>query len=368
MARIYDCHLTQTQRPPSRASEGVKLVALRDRRTGRRYELSSNNRQFVLGTAEGCDIVITDPYASAKHCSIERLDAKSSWFLRDHSKNGTCINGTRVRVAELKAGGRLSIGDTCLDILTEETGTQEARLRLVGDARNFVAQIQDLGPTVAEGFDQLLLWLEEGPIGYDRQQLDQLFDSAMEALSGAAGSIASQLGTIAVAVVEGFTALALALVLLFFFVKDGEQLVAWFLKMTPTAHRDDVRAAGQRGWVALSGFVRGTSLVALIDAVGIGLGLLILGVPLVLPLSVLVFFGRLSALGGHRCSPVRGRCPVDVRSVPWPDATPADSRWWGAEAPRRVRVAPMRGRRGVQQSDRPGAPWRSWARSALGVQ
>jgi len=155
----------------------------------------------------------------------------------------------------------------------------------------FVAQVQDLGPTVAEGFDQLLLWLEEGPIGYDREQLDELLATAMEALSGAAGSIASQLGTVAVAVVEGFTALALALVLLFFFVKDGEQLVSWFLKMTPAAHRDDVRASGQRGWVALSGFVRGTSLVALIDAVGIGIGLLILDVPLVLPLSVLIFFG-----------------------------------------------------------------------------
>lgn len=155
----------------------------------------------------------------------------------------------------------------------------------------FVAQVQDLGPTVAEGFDQLLVWLEEGPIGYDRQQLEELVDTAMGALSGAAGTIASQLGTLAVAVVEGFTALALALVLLFFFVKDGDQLVAWFLKMTPAAHRDDVRASGQRGWVALSGFVRGTSLVALIDAVGIGIGLLILDVPLVLPLSVLVFFG-----------------------------------------------------------------------------
>ena len=155
----------------------------------------------------------------------------------------------------------------------------------------FVSQIQELGPTVAEGFNQLLLWLEEGPIGYDREQLDELLATAVDAISGAAGTIAAQIGTLAVAVVEGFTALALALVLLFFFVKDGEQLVAWFLKMSPAAHRDDIRAAGQRGWVALSGFVRGTSLVALIDAVGIGIGLLILDVPLVLPLSVLVFFG-----------------------------------------------------------------------------
>ncbi len=155
----------------------------------------------------------------------------------------------------------------------------------------FVNQIQELGPTVAEGFDQLLLWLEEGPIGYDREQLDELLATAMDSLEGAAGAIATQIGTLALAVAEGVTALVLALVLLFFFVKDGEQIVNWFQKLTPSQHRSDIQAAGQRGWVALSGFVRGTSAVALIDAIGIGVGLLILDVPLVLPLAVLVFFG-----------------------------------------------------------------------------
>ena len=168
-------------------------------------------------------------------------------------------------------------------------GTVFGLLGLLAPA--FVRQIQELGPTVAQGFNELLIWLEEGPIGYDREQLDELLATWMDSLSGAAGAIAAQIGTVAVALVEGFTALALALVLLFFFVKDGEQLVGWFQRLTPPVHRDDVRAASQRGWVALSGFVRGTSLVALIDAIGIGVGLLILDVPLVLPLSVLVFFG-----------------------------------------------------------------------------
>ncbi len=155
----------------------------------------------------------------------------------------------------------------------------------------FVSQIQQLGPTVGQGFNRLLVWLEEGPIGYDRAQLDALLDTAMSSLEGAAGTIATQIGSLALALAEGVTALVLALVLLFFFVKDGEQLVSWFQKLTPEVHRDDVRAAGQRGWVALSGFVRGTSAVALIDAIGIGLGLLLLDVTLVLPLAVLVFFG-----------------------------------------------------------------------------
>jgi predicted PurR-regulated permease PerM len=155
----------------------------------------------------------------------------------------------------------------------------------------FVTQIQELQPTVLDAVDQVLTWLEEGPIGYDRSQIEALFSDAMASLEGAAGTIAASVGSIAVAVVEGVTALILAVVLLFFFVKDGEQIVDWFQSRVPIQHRDDVRAAGARGWVALSGFVRGTAAVALIDAIGIGVGLAIVGVPLVLPLAVLVFFG-----------------------------------------------------------------------------
>ncbi len=156
---------------------------------------------------------------------------------------------------------------------------------------SFITQLQDLGPTIQEGFDHLLVWLEEGPLGYDRQQLEELFRTAMDSLEGATGSIATQIGSVAVAIVEAFTALALAIVLLFFFVKDGEQIVRWLIRRVPERHHNDVRAASARAWVALSGFVRGTAAVALIDALGIGIGLVLLDVPLVLPLSVLVFFG-----------------------------------------------------------------------------
>jgi putative heme transporter len=155
----------------------------------------------------------------------------------------------------------------------------------------FFTQLQELGPTVVDGIDFVLTWLEEGPIGYDRDQVEQLFRQVMDSLEGSAGTIAASVGSIALAVVEGITALILAVVLLFFFVKDGAQIVDWFIARTPDTQRDTVRAAGARGWVALSGFVRGTAAVALIDAVGIGLGLIIVGVDLWLPLTVLVFFG-----------------------------------------------------------------------------
>jgi len=155
----------------------------------------------------------------------------------------------------------------------------------------FVTQIQELIATVSEGAESVLIWLEEGPIGYNRDQVQELIEQGLATLESSAGDIAVSLGTIAVAVAQGLTALVLALVLLFFFVKDGEQIVSWFISRSPELHRNTIRACGARGWVALSGFVRGTAAVALIDAVGIGIGLYIVDVPLVIPLAVLVFFG-----------------------------------------------------------------------------
>jgi AI-2E family transporter len=49
-----------------------------------------------------------------------------------------------------------------------------------------------------------------------------------------------------------------------------------------------VTLAGRRGFAALVSYVRATAAVALVDAIGIGIGLAIIGVPLVIPLSALV--------------------------------------------------------------------------------
>jgi putative heme transporter len=157
-------------------------------------------------------------------------------------------------------------------------------------APTFIEQAQELGPTIQTATTDVLIWLED-TFGYNRAQLEAFARDTFATVEGFTSTIVSQIGSIAVAVGEALTALSLAAVLLFFFIKDGGEIIDWFLRLTPAQHRDDVRAVGARSWVALSGFVRGTAAVALIDAVGIGIGLAVVGVPLVLPLSLLVFFG-----------------------------------------------------------------------------
>ncbi|MEX2328089.1 MAG: AI-2E family transporter [Nitriliruptoraceae bacterium] len=155
---------------------------------------------------------------------------------------------------------------------------------------SFVREVQQLGPTIGEAFDTLLLFLEEN-FGWNRDEIMQMAEEGLAQLSEQSGQLATQVWSGASIAVELITALLLAIVMLFFFVKDGRQIVDWIIARTPSPYEETVRAVGRRSWTALSGFVRGTAIVATADAVGIGIGLAIVGLPLVLPIAVLVFFG-----------------------------------------------------------------------------
>jgi putative heme transporter len=170
-------------------------------------------------------------------------------------------------------------------------GTALAIAGLAALVPAFLEQVRELGPTVQEAGSDLLDWLENGPLGLDRDQLAGFGRELTTGLQDQGGAVARGALSLVASVVEGLTALILALILLFFFVKDGEHMWAWVVARAPEVHRHTVIAAGERSWEALAGYVRGTALVAMIDAVGIGIGLAIVGVPLVMPLAVLVFIG-----------------------------------------------------------------------------
>ena len=154
-------------------------------------------------------------------------------------------------------------------------------------APSFVRQARDLRPTIEEGIDEFFVWLEEGPVGLSRADVDELIANIGERTDGI-GEMATSL---VIAVGSILAALVLTLVLLFFIVKDGPQIVDWVSRRCPAQYRDPLSAVAARTWRSLGGFMRGTATVALIDAIGIAIGLAIIGVPLVLPLAFLVFLG-----------------------------------------------------------------------------
>ncbi|WP_253868043.1 AI-2E family transporter [Promicromonospora umidemergens] len=102
-----------------------------------------------------------------------------------------------------------------------------------------------------------------------------------------AGTAAESAGSIA----EGATAVVLAIFCTVFFLTQGSRMWQWVLSMVPTDRHDRWQTAATAGWTAFSGFTRGMFFVALADGAMAGIFLSVVGVPLALPLSVVVFLG-----------------------------------------------------------------------------
>lgn len=157
-------------------------------------------------------------------------------------------------------------------------------------------ELGQLGERVREGFGEVGSTLES--VGVTEEEIDRTIDDAADTLHENSGVIGRGVVTGALFVVELIIGLLLALVLLFFFLKDGERIWGWVMGLLPARHRDDVHEVGRRAWYTLGHYLRGVAFVATFDAVAIGIGLAILGVPLVLPLAVLTFFSAFFPLVG----------------------------------------------------------------------
>ncbi len=81
----------------------------------------------------------------------------------------------------------------------------------------------------------------------------------------------------------------LAVFLLFFFLRDGEQMWSWMMHRMPASRAGRIDRAGRSGWQTLMSYTHGTAAVAAVDAIGIGAALFILQVPLALSLALLTF-------------------------------------------------------------------------------
>ncbi|SCG58538.1 AI-2E family transporter [Micromonospora humi] len=119
------------------------------------------------------------------------------------------------------------------------------------------------------------------------QQLDKLVEQIRQGVS--AGAPDPVAGARKAAEVAG--ALLLGLVLLFFLLKDGRSMWHWVLRRLTGPRREVTAAAGRAGWRTLGAYSRGTMIIAAIDAIGIGLALVVLRVPLALPLALITFLG-----------------------------------------------------------------------------
>ncbi|KUN24229.1 hypothetical protein AQJ23_21895 [Streptomyces antibioticus] len=194
---------------------------------------------------------------------------------------GTALLGPLHRwLIKVGVGRSLAAGLTCVAVVGVVGGAVYivvAALIETGD--QIVASLKDAARGITDRF------------GAAGTSLDDLASNAKDLLGKFGGTAAS--GVISgVSVVGEVIAMAvLALFLVFFFLRDSHRAVGTLRSMTPAASRDLVEALARRAFGAVEGFMRGTTIIALIDAVCIGVGLLVLDVPGAVGLAALVFVG-----------------------------------------------------------------------------
>ncbi|WP_212817686.1 AI-2E family transporter [Polymorphospora rubra] len=160
---------------------------------------------------------------------------------------------------------------------------------VVGIAVPVAAQSGELVDGVVSGIQQLREWAAGPPLNIGDDQVSQAFDAAAAGIQNSVGSVINVTLTGVGTVVNGVVTTVLAIFLMFFFLKDGPRFLPWLTRQLPGRLAVDIPTVAARSWDTLGAFVRSQALVGLLDAVFIGLGLWIVGVPLVLPLAVLTF-------------------------------------------------------------------------------
>ncbi|HEY0637259.1 MAG TPA: AI-2E family transporter [Pseudonocardiaceae bacterium] len=155
--------------------------------------------------------------------------------------------------------------------------------------RAFIAGLPDLRREVGESINTIRDWLTGPPLNLSVADLNGVLDSITEAVTENQEQITSGALTTVTGVGHFVTGALLALFTLIFFLYDGKAIWKFLVRIVPRMHRDRADLAGQRSFASLVAYVRASVLVAVVDAVGIGVGLWILQVPLFVPLAALVF-------------------------------------------------------------------------------
>jgi len=152
---------------------------------------------------------------------------------------------------------------------------------------------RSIGDELASGtewdavYDEVRTWLETGPAGLSPAEIDSAEQSIEDSVVGGLQSIGATRATALIEIVGGAF---LALVLFFFFVKDGPEMWAWVVSRARERRRPTIDRGGRAAFTALQGYMRGIAVTGVVDAVLIGIALFVIGVPLVVPLTVLTFF------------------------------------------------------------------------------
>jgi putative heme transporter len=159
-------------------------------------------------------------------------------------------------------------------------------------------ELESLRQRADEGVAEVQRFIASRPFGLSEEDLNRYLDQARQRFTENSSGLTRGAVHGVTLVGELITGLILCLFLTFFFVKDSERFTRWILDFAGRHREAHLREIGTRSATAVSGYLRGQATVGLVDAVFIGIGLAIVGVPLVVPLAFLTFVAAFLPLVG----------------------------------------------------------------------
>ena len=156
-------------------------------------------------------------------------------------------------------------------------------------APSLLDQATDIADSASRGIETVRRWLSGPPISLSSERIDEAVASATDRLRDNATDIAGGVLTGVSALTSTIANTLLVLVLTFFFIKDGPAFLPWVRREAGNVIGRHLTEVLVRTWKTVGDFIHVQALVSFIDALLIGLGLLILGVPLAPALAVLTF-------------------------------------------------------------------------------
>ena len=154
-----------------------------------------------------------------------------------------------------------------------------------------VEQSVTLGNQASAGVEQVRNWLAGPPLNISDAQLNSAVTGINDWLNSSSTQIATGLFSGVGAATSALITVFTAVVVTFFLLKDGPRFVPWLRRTVGMPAAPHVAEVLSRSWSTLGGFIRTQALVSFVDAVLIGIGLVILGVPLAYALAIITFIG-----------------------------------------------------------------------------
>jgi predicted PurR-regulated permease PerM len=198
------------------------------------------------------------------------------------------------QVAERRLGMRPALASilTLLVVLLIFAGL----VALVG--QQVATGFPDLQRQSTEGLGDVRDWLANSPLHVTATQIDNWISQAQSSISANSGRLLTGALGVASTAADVGSGVFIALFSIFFFLSTGQRIWAFVVSLFPRSARPRVEGAAVHAWATLTAYVRATVIVAAVDAIGIGLGAAVLGVPLAVPIGVLVFLGAFVPIVG----------------------------------------------------------------------